>query len=54
MPENLRDKKSIVNVKKYFGLNSIASKYEYIGVFDSECEFVKYCKFCALFKFNKA
>lgn len=43
MPERLRDKKSIVNVKKYFGLNSISSKYEYIGVFDSECEFVKCC-----------
>jgi hypothetical protein len=43
LPEELRDKKSIINVKKYYGLKCIANEYEYIGVYDSESEVVKEC-----------
>ena len=43
LPISLRDKKSIINVKKYFGLYSIHANYDYIGVFDSESIFVKQC-----------
>ena len=39
----LRNKKSIINIKKYFGLFSLKSEYDYIGVFDCESKFVKKC-----------
>jgi hypothetical protein len=43
LPISLRDKKSIINVKKYFALYSIHTQYDYVGVFDSESIFVKHC-----------
>jgi hypothetical protein len=39
----LRNKKSIINIKKYFGLFSLKNEYDYIGVFDCESKFVKKC-----------
>jgi hypothetical protein len=43
LPAPLRDKKSIVNIKKYFGLFTLKNEYDYIGVFDCESKFVKNC-----------
>jgi hypothetical protein len=43
LSQPLRNKKSIINVKKYFGLFCLKSEYDYIGVFDCESKFVKKC-----------
>jgi hypothetical protein len=43
LPNILRSRNSIVNVKKYFGLFSLKNEYDYMGVFDSESQFVKNC-----------
>lgn len=37
----LRDCQSIVNVKKYYALNILVNRYDYIGVYDCETEIVK-------------
>jgi hypothetical protein len=41
LPADFELYKSIVNVKKYFALNSIIEQYDYIGVYDCETEIVK-------------
>jgi len=41
LDESLRSKGSVVNVKKFFALESIILEYDYIGVYDCESEFVK-------------
>jgi hypothetical protein len=43
LSQPLRNKKSIVNVKKYFALFTLKDEYDYIGVFDCESKFVKKC-----------
>ena len=41
LSEELRDCQSIVNVKKYYALNILVNKYDYIGTYDCETEIVK-------------
>jgi hypothetical protein len=41
LSQHLRDKQSIVNVKKFDALNQLSGNYEYYGVFDCESLFVK-------------
>lgn len=55
LPESKRDYKSYVTVKKFFAVNELMQKYEYIGVFDSEVEFIKKYNPNKLYKsiFNK-
>jgi len=50
LEESLRDKKSIVNVKKFFALQSIINDYDYVGVFDCESEFVKNCNLDVIYE----
>ena len=46
----LRNKNSIINVKKYFGLFTLKDKYDYIGVFDCESKFVRSCNLNEIYK----
>ena len=41
LPSELRDFKSIINVKKYYAIDVLKDKYPYIGVYDCESEIVK-------------
>ncbi|MDR1826520.1 MAG: hypothetical protein LBQ49_02400 [Rickettsiales bacterium] len=43
LPEKLRnfDNNGIINIKKFFGLNEIKDKYEYVIVLDAESRFIK-------------
>jgi hypothetical protein len=50
LDESLRDKKSIVNVKKMFALQSIINDYDYVGVYDCESEFVKNCNLDTIYE----
>jgi hypothetical protein len=50
LSESLRNKGSIVNVKKFFALNSIISEYDYVGVYDCESEFIKNCNLDLVYK----
>jgi hypothetical protein len=43
IPNELRDKLSIVNVKKFYALETLINEYDYIGVYDCETLFVKPC-----------
>jgi hypothetical protein len=49
LPDILRNRKSVVNVKKYFGLYSIHLNYDYVGVFDCESIFVKQCNLSEIY-----
>jgi hypothetical protein len=46
----LRNKNSIINVKKYFGIFSVKDEYEYVGVFDCESKFVRSCNLNEIYK----
>jgi hypothetical protein len=50
LPENLRYKKSIVNVKKLYAIESLINQYEYFGVYDCETEFVRPCNLDAIYE----
>lgn len=50
LPENLQNKKSIVNVKKIYALQQIINEYNYIGVYDCESQFVKKCNLDIIYK----
>jgi hypothetical protein len=50
LSSDLRNKNSIVNVKKFFALNSIINNYDYVGVYDCETEFVKHSNLDFIYK----
>jgi len=43
LPHELRDKLSIVNVKKFHALDTLINEYDYVGVYDCESLFVNPC-----------
>jgi hypothetical protein len=50
LPEELQNRKNLVNAKKLHAMEKLHSYYDYIGVYDSEVAFVRNCDLDEIYK----